>query len=271
MESGVPDPVPLNREHNMTYNPIIGGFTHVKKASSDAHVEQRDTRPRTSLAQQIKRVFSKIGETLDQLFRRGAQDSEPGRVKLQEGVRCVGSYRPTADPKHAVRHFFDVASNHVARTRTLEIRQDPEFSRQTYEAALCATFSDAMDRFCMDPATRVGNVRSAFVAALGDAARAAGLPGVDKQGVFTPSGVGANPILSEIQICAVGLMGPQLHASPEYREIQPYARQQALDLVEKALPAERSDALARFRQTVQTLDATYRRAAEGASDAACAA
>ncbi|WP_175743747.1 type III secretion protein BopE [Burkholderia ambifaria] len=259
----------------MNYNPIIDGFIHVKKASSDAHVKQRDTRPRTSLAQQVKRVFSKIGESLEQSFRRSARDSVPAQVKLQEGVRYVGSYRPAADPKHAMRHFFDVASNHVARTHALEIRQDPEFSRQTYEAALCATFSDAMDRFCMDPATRVGNVRPAFVAALGGAARAAGLPGVDKQCVFTPSGVGANPILSEIQICAVGLMGPKLHASPEYREIQPYARQQALDLVENALPAERSDALARFRQTVQALEATYRCAAEdasrdanGASDAA---
>ncbi|AGK49655.1 guanine nucleotide exchange factor BopE [Burkholderia thailandensis MSMB121] len=248
----------------MTYNPRIGGFTHVRKASFDVHVKRCESRPRTSFAQQIKRIFNKIGETLGQLFRRSAPDCAPGRVKLQ-GVRYVGSHRPAGDPKQAIRHFVDEAVKQVAHARTPEIRQDAKFGRQVYEATLCAIFSEAKDRFCMDPATRAGNARPAFVKALGDAACATGLPGADKQGVFTPSGAGTNPLYAEIRQRADTLMGAELAARPEYRELQPYARQQAIDLVASALPAERSDALARFRQTVQTLDATYRRAAEEAS------
>lgn len=117
----------------------------------------------------------------------------------------------------------------------------------------------------MDPATRAGNVRPAFIEALGDAARATGLPGADKQGVFTPSGAGTNPLYTEIRLRADTLMGAELAARPEYRELQPYARQQAIDLVANALPAERSNTLVEFRQTVQTLKATYRRAAQDAS------
>ncbi|MCU9952196.1 type III secretion protein BopE [Burkholderia sp. BKH01] len=248
----------------MTYNPRIGGFTHVRNASFDVHANRCEARPRTSFAQQIKRVFSKIGEALGQLFHRSAPDNAPGRVKLQD-VRYVGSYRPTGDPKQAIRHFMDEAVKQVADTRTTEIRRDPEFARQIYESALCAIFSEAKDRFCMDPATRAGNVRPAFVAALGDAARATGLPGADKQGVFTPSGAGTNPLYLEIRQRADALMGAELIARPEYRELQLHARQQAIDLVANALPAERADTLARFQQTVQTLEATYRRAAEDAS------
>ncbi|AJX36108.1 type III secretion system protein [Burkholderia oklahomensis] len=248
----------------MTYNPRIYGFTRVNQASFDVHVKHGEARQRTSFAQQIKRIFSKIGDTLRQLFRRGTPDSAPARVKLL-GVRYVGSYRPTGAPKQAIRHFVDEAVRQVANTRTPEIRQDAEFGRQVYEATLCAIFSEAKDRFCMDPATREGNVRPAFVAALGDAARATGLPGADKQGVFTPSGAGTNPLYTEIRLRADTLMGAELAARPEYRELQSYARQQAIDLVANALPAGHSGTLARFRQTVQTLDATYRRAAEEAS------
>ncbi|KGC54602.1 type III secretion system effector BopE [Burkholderia pseudomallei] len=248
----------------MTYNPRIGGFTHVKQASFDVHVKRGEAQPRTSFAQQIKRIFSKIGETLGQLFRHRAPDSAPGRVRLQ-GVRYVGSYRPTGDAKQAIRHFVDEAVKQVAHARTPEIRQDAEFGRQVYEATLCAIFSEAKDRFCMDPATRAGNVRPAFIEALGDAARATGLPGADKQGVFTPSGAGTNPLYTEIRLRADTLMGAELAARPEYRELQPYARQQAIDLVANALRAERSNTLVEFRQTVQTLEATYRRAAQDAS------
>ncbi|MDN7675868.1 type III secretion protein BopE [Burkholderia oklahomensis] len=247
----------------MTYNPRIGGFIRVDKASFDVHVKHCEARLHTSFAQRIKCIFNKIGDTLRQLFRRGTPDSAPARVKLL-GIRYVGSDWLTGAPKLAIRHFVDEAVKQVASTRTPEIRQDAEFGRQVYEATLCAIFSEAKDRFCMDPATREGNVRPAFVAALGDAARATGLPGADKQGVFTPSGAGTNPLFTEIQLRADTLMGAELAARPEYREIQSYARQQAIDLVANALPDERANTLASFRQTVQMLDATYRRPAEAA-------
>ncbi|AOJ73487.1 type III secretion protein BopE [Burkholderia sp. MSMB2042] len=241
----------------MISNLRINRSTHVKKASFDVHVKRCEARPRTLFAQQIKRIFSKIGETLGPLFRRCAPDSAPTRVKLQ-GIRYVSSYRPTGDRKQAIRHFVDEAVKQVAHTRTPEIQQDAEFGRQVYEATLCAIFSEAKDRFCMDPATRAGNARPAFVAALGDAARATGLPGTDKQGVFTPSGAGTNPLYTEIRQYADRLMDAELAACPEYRELQPYARQQAIDLVANAVSNERKNTLKNFQTTTQELDVLHR-------------
>ncbi|TOZ29271.1 type III secretion protein BopE, partial [Burkholderia pseudomallei] len=78
-------------------------------------------------------------------------------------------------------------------------------------------------------------------------------------------GPGHNPPDAVIGRRANTLLGAELAEGPKYRELQPYARQQAIDLVANALPAERSNTLVEFRQTVQTLEATYRRAAQDAS------
>ncbi|WP_323117711.1 type III secretion protein BopE [Burkholderia alba] len=250
----------------MTYNPRIGGFTHTSKTSFGVHVKRCDAQPRTSFAQQVKRIFSRIGEALGRLFRCGASSDSSGRVKLKD-VRYVGSVRPDGDRKQEIRHFLDASARQVADKMKNDIQRDPEFGRQVCEATLCAIYSEAKDRFCMDPATRAGDARSAYVAALGDAARTIGLPGSDRQGVFTPSGAGTNPVCTELWIEAYALMGAELAASPDCRALQGYARQQAVDIIAAAAPADRADALVRFQQAVRELDDAHRPAAGDASRA----
>jgi len=76
-------------------------------------------------------------------------------------------------------------------------RQDPVYSRQASEAVLASVYSHHKDMVCRN-LKGDGNLMKSYLQVIGEVARKACLPGDVKDGVFTPSGTGANPFINAI-------------------------------------------------------------------------
>ncbi|HFW3661572.1 TPA: SPI-1 type III secretion system guanine nucleotide exchange factor SopE, partial [Salmonella enterica subsp. enterica serovar Birkenhead] len=79
--------------------------------------------------------------------------------------------------------------------------KDPAYASQTREAILSAVYSKNKDQCCKLLISKGINTAT-FLKEIGEAAQNAGLPGAAKNGVFTPSGAGANPFINALMSSA---------------------------------------------------------------------
>lgn len=121
------------------------------------------------------------------------------------GSPTIHFHRGSASEGRAVLTNKVVKNFMLQTLNDMDIRgnasRDPAYASQTREATLSAVYSKNKDQYCkllISKGIKIGP----FLKEIGEAAQNAGLPGTTKNGIFTPSGAGANPFITPLMSSA---------------------------------------------------------------------
>ncbi|AAQ57975.1 Guanine nucleotide exchange factor BopE [Chromobacterium violaceum] len=150
------------------------------------------------------------------LGARGAD--KPAPTTLTRGGAARSPLSP-GDVKAMIRSRLDSLRDGMA---------DPVYRRQALESTYATIYSEAKQAFYR---ANGGKMPEGYLRELGEAARAAGLPGENKHGVFIPSGDGASPFVNYLLIPVQKEFGHRLRNESQQRLFRDFARQLSMELV----------------------------------------
>ncbi|WP_434631854.1 hypothetical protein [Chromobacterium sp. CV08] len=105
---------------------------------------------------------------------------------------------------------------------------DPVYRRQALESTYAVIYSEAKQAFFR---ANGGKMPDGYLRALGEEARAIGLPGAEKHGAFIPAGDGASPFVNYLLSPVQKQFSSRVSNESQKQLFRDYARQLAMELV----------------------------------------
>ncbi|MGC0153388.1 hypothetical protein ACPRNU_13075 [Chromobacterium vaccinii] len=153
-------------------------------------------------------------------------------ARLLGGRRAEGPEPSTLQrtgPTRAAIRPGDIKAMLRARLDGLrENMGDPVYRHQALESTYAMIYSEAKQTFYR---ANGGKMPDGYLRALGEEARAVGLPGAEKHGAFIPAGDGASPFVNYLLIPVHKEFGHRLRNESQQRLFRDHARELTMELV----------------------------------------
>ncbi|QBC44128.1 hypothetical protein [Iodobacter fluviatilis] len=161
-------------------------------------------------------------------------------------------WMPIENPK--VKKAMDNELGKVATQLNRASVKDPEYIKQTVEASLAAVYSRAKDQ-CCQRLVDLGHtiIPLSYQREIGEAAQNVGLPCIEKNGIFTPNGAGANPLLNNILGSARTKFPSNFKAESERESNTTYVHSKLLEVVEPYAQKSKRVSLIGFAQKLEEI------------------